>query len=161
MNETTTSETTSWTDREAAEVRRRNRETIEKYFAMGGNRTGRHLLFTEDGAGGLYTTDTGEPIQAIGHEALAAADEWNNTYFSGWAWRNVEIFETQDPNRFWVECDGGGTVHFAAYPTAQYENHYLHSFEMSDGLIKTYWEYMNPCAEMRALGIEVPTVIRG
>lgn len=26
--------------------------------------------------------------------------------------------------------------------------------------IKEYWEYMNPCAEMRALGIEVPTVKR-
>ncbi|MFT4210969.1 MAG: PhzA/PhzB family protein [Microbacterium sp.] len=153
-----TTQTTPWGDEE---LRRRNRATIEKYFAMGGNRTGRHLLFAEDGAGGLYTTDTGEPIQSVGHEALAAADEWNNTYFSDWSWSNVEIFETQDPNRFWVECDGGGVVHFTAYPAGRYENHYIHSFQMNDGLIQTYWEYMNPCSEMRALGIEVPRVERG
>jgi Phenazine biosynthesis protein A/B len=33
-----------------------------------------------------------------------------------------------------------------------------HTFRLEDGLITEYWEYMNPCVEMRALGIEVPRV---
>ncbi|MFT4081253.1 MAG: PhzA/PhzB family protein [Nocardioides sp.] len=143
-----------------ADLRARNRATIETYMSMHGDRRERYLLFTEDGAGGLYTTDSGIPMQSVGHEALRNGDAWNSTYFADWKWWNVEIFETQDPNRFWVECDGGGTITFPAYPDGTYENHYLHSFEMRDGLIHRYWEYMNPCAEMRALGIEVPRVER-
>ena len=144
-----------------ADLRGRNRETVEKYLSMHGDaRTERYLLFTEDGRGGLRTTDSGEPIQAVGRDALKSADAQNSQYFPGFTWSDVQIFDTQDPNRFWAECSGTGTVRFPAYPEAVYTNHYIHSFVMEDGLIKEYWEYMNPCAEFRALGIEVPTVER-
>jgi hypothetical protein len=40
-----------------------NRKIVEQYMnTRGQDRLSRHLLFTEDGTGGLWTTETGEPI---------------------------------------------------------------------------------------------------
>lgn len=143
------------------DLRARNRETVERYVRLTGEeRLNRWRLFTPDGSGGLRTTDSGEPIAAVGREALAEADAWNYRYFEDWTYSEIEVFETQDPNRFWVECVGTGWITFPAYERARYTNRYLHYFLMEDGLIKQYWEYMNPCAEMHALGIEVPSVQR-
>lgn len=141
------------------ELRARNRATVEKYiYARDEERLHRYELFTEDGTGGLFTTETGNPIQGKGHEGLRMADEFNYSYFNGWHYSDVTIYETQDPNKFWVECTGSGIIEFPAYEPTEYSNHYIHSFAMEDGLIKEYWEYMNPCAEMHALGIPVPRI---
>ena len=55
---------------------------------------------------------------------------------------------------------GEGHIHFPDYPVTFYANHYIHSFRMRDGLIEEYWEHMNPCNELRALGIEVPRIAK-
>ncbi|MGV8314608.1 phenazine biosynthesis protein PhzB, partial [Pseudomonas aeruginosa] len=44
-----------------------------------------------------------------------------------WEWYNINIFGTDDPNHFWVECDGHGKILFPGYPEGYYENHFLHS----------------------------------
>lgn len=143
------------------DLRARNRATVERYLSMNGQeRLERYQLFAEDGRGGLATTDDLKPMQAVGREALRNADAFNSEFFPDWRWWDIEIFETQDPNRFWAECMGGGQILFPAYPPGKYENRYIHSFELRDGLIVNYLEYMNPCAEMRALGIPVPKVER-
>ncbi len=56
--------------------------------------------------------------------------------FPDWEWYNINIFGTDDPNHFWVECDGHGKILFPGYPEGYYENHFLHSFELDDGKIK-------------------------
>ncbi|MFI6856790.1 PhzA/PhzB family protein [Streptomyces sp. NPDC050416] len=144
------------------DLRARHRAVVADYMSRKGeNRLTRYLLFTEDGSAGLWTSDTGEPINSQGHEKLKAHGEWSLRMFPDWEWKNVEIFETQDPNRFWVECDGEGEILYPAYPPGYYRNHFIHSFLLEDGKIKQQREFMNPFQQLRALGIEVPKINRG
>lgn len=146
-----------------AELRRLNRATVEEYLRVteGEARLQRHLLCTDDARGGLWTTDTGEPIAVSGQENIYRMAAWSLTCFPDWRWSNIEIFETQDPNWFWVECDGEGQIIFPDYEPGYYKNHFIHSFRLNNGKIKEIREFMNPCQQMRALGIEVPLVKRG
>jgi ketosteroid isomerase-like protein len=145
-----------------AELRRKNRATVTDYMSRKGeNRLTRYQLFTEDGSAGLWTSDTGEPIMSQGHEKLKAHGEWSLKMFPDWEWKNVSIHETQDPNHFWVECDGEGEIRYPDYPVGIYRNHFIHSFELENGKIKRNREFMNPFQQMRALGIEVPKIRRG
>lgn len=157
---TTETQLPGFTDQ--VDLRARNRATVTDYMSRKGeNRLTRYLLFTEDGSAGLWTTDTGQPVASQGHELLRAHGEWSLRMFPDWEWTNVEIFETQDPNRFWVECDGEGQILYPAYPPGYYRNHFIHSFELDDGKIRRQREFMNPFQQFRALGIEVPTIDRG
>lgn len=147
---------------DATELRRCHRAVVEDYLSRyGENRLTRYLLFTKDGSAGLYTADTTEPVVSRGHELLKAHGEWSLKMFPDWRWYNIEIFETQDPNKFWAECDGKGQILYPGYPPGLYENHFLHSFRLRDGLIVEQREFMNPFNQLRALGIPVPTINRG
>lgn len=149
----------SFTD--ASELRRTNRATVEKYMhTKGQDRLRRHELFAEDGVGGLWTTDTGAPIVIAGREKLAEHAVWSLRCFPDWEWYHIEIFETHDPNRFWVECDGHGAIRFAGYPAGFYENHFLHSFLLEGGRIRQQREFMNPFEQLRALSIPIPEIRR-
>lgn len=144
-----------------ADLRKSNRATVEKYIkTTGRERLRRHLLFTEDGIGGLWTNDTGQPIAIHGRDRLAEHAIWSLKCFPDWVWTNIEIFETQDPNFFWVECDGEGAIRFPGYPDGHYKNHFLHSFLLENGKIRQQREFMNPFEQLRALGIPVPVVKR-
>ncbi|MEV3913967.1 PhzA/PhzB family protein [Streptomyces canus] len=144
------------------DLRARHRAVVADYMSRKGeNRLTRYLLFTEGGSAGLWTSDTGEPIESQGHEKLKAHGEWSLRMFPDWEWKNVEIFETQDPNRFWVECDGEGQILYPTYPPGYYRNHFIHSFLLEDGRIRQQREFMNPFQQLRALGIEVPKINRG
>jgi ketosteroid isomerase-like protein len=146
---------------DAESRRRRNRDVVAKYLAARGEqRLTRHLLFAEDGVGGLWTSESGEPIVIRGRDRLAAHGAWSLGCFPDWAWYNVQIFDTQDPDIFWAECDGAGKIIFPGYPEGFYRNHFLHSFEFEDGKIKRQREFMNPCNQFRALGIPVPKIVR-
>jgi ketosteroid isomerase-like protein len=145
------------------ELRARNRATVEKYleYIAGEKRLVRHELFTEDGSAGLMTTETGEPIVMTGIERLKKHGRWSLDTLPDWRWFNIEVFETQDPNRFWVECDGEGKIIFPSYGEKFYRNHFMHYFRMEDGKIKEQREFMNPIMQFRALGIDVPKIDRG
>jgi len=156
----TNSQETSFSDQ--AELRRANRAVVEDYLGrFGENRLDRYLLFTEDGSAGLYTADTGEPIVSAGHEKLKAHGEWSLRMFPDWQWFDIQVFETQDPSYFWAECDGEGQILYPGYEPGTYRNHFLHSFEFRGGRIWRQREFMNPFNQLRALGIEVPTINRG
>jgi hypothetical protein len=143
------------------ELRRRHRAVVEDYLSrQGASRLTRYQLFTEDGSGGLYTADTLEPVVSRGLDKLKAHGEWSLRIFPDWVWYNIEIFETQDPNRFWAECDGRGKILFPDYPPGYYQNHFIHSFLLRDGLIVEQREFMNPYNQMRALGVDVPVIKR-
>ncbi len=136
---------------DANELREKNRATVEKYMnTKGQDRLRRHELFVEDGCGGLWTTDTGSPIVIRGKDKLAEHAVWSLKCFPDWEWYNIKVFETDDPNHFWVECDGHGKILFPGYPEGYYENHFLHSFELDDGKIKRNREFMNVFQQLRA-----------
>ncbi|MGW0882925.1 PhzA/PhzB family protein [Streptomyces sp. NPDC002671] len=142
-------------DREA------NRRIVEQYMnTRGQDRLRRHELFTEDGQGGLWTTETGEPIVISGRDRLGEHAVWSLKCFPDWTWVDIEIFDTQDPNQFWVECNGRGKILFPGYSEGFYENHFIHYFRFENGKIRLQREFMNPCQQFRALGIEVPQVKR-
>ncbi|MBD2816631.1 PhzA/PhzB family protein [Xenorhabdus sp. Flor] len=142
-------------------VRQQNRLIVEKYMATKGqDRLKRYELFSEDGCGGLWTSDTGEPLMIKGRKSLAKHAVWVLKYFPDWVWYNVDIYSTQDPNIFWVECDGKGIIRFDDYPEGIYENHFIHYFEFENGKIKLQREFMNPCQQFKALGIEIPKINR-
>ncbi|RFU86794.1 phenazine biosynthesis protein [Streptomyces triticagri] len=142
-------------------MREHNRAVVDRYMhTRGQDRLQRHLLFTEDGVGGLWTTDSGEPIVIRGRDRLGEHAVWSLRCFPDWEWYDIEIFDTQDPDRFWVECKGRGKIVYPGYPEGYYQNHFLHSFRFSGGKIKQQREFMNPCQQFRALGIDVPVVRR-
>lgn len=142
-------------------LRRKNRLVVEDYMSrVGEGRLTRYQLFTPDGEGGLWTGDTLEPIVSKTHAGLKAHGVWSLKCFPDWVWYNIEVFETQDPNRFWVECDGKGKICFPGYPEGYYQNHFIHSFLMDDGKIKQNREFMNPYQQLRALSIPVPNIKR-
>ncbi|MDE1488539.1 phenazine biosynthesis protein [Xenorhabdus bovienii] len=142
-------------------LQQQNRTIVEKYMATKGqDRLKRYELFTEDGCGGLWTSDTGKPIMIKGKESLAKHAVWVLKYFPDWSWYNVAIYDTQHPNIFWVECDGKGIIRFDDYPENIYENHFIHYFEFENGKIKLQREFMNPCQQFKALGIELPKINR-
>ena len=143
------------------QLRAHNRAVVSQYMnTRGQDRLQRHLLFTEDGAGGLWSTDSGVPIVIRGRDRLREHGVWSLAAFPDWAWTNVQIFDTQDPNRFWVECDGEGKILFPGYPEGYYSNHFLHSFQFENGMIQEQREFMNPCQQFRALGLAVPEIRR-
>ncbi|MGC8384002.1 phenazine biosynthesis protein PhzA [Pseudomonas aeruginosa] len=142
------------------ELRRRNRATVEHYMRMkGAERLQRHSLFVEDGCAGNWTTESGEPLVFGAMRASGGSPSGSNC-FPDWEWHNVRIFETEDPNHFWVECDGRGKALVPGYPQGYCENHYIHSFELENGRIKRNREFMNPIQKLRALGIAVPQIKR-
>ncbi|ALS13036.1 phenazine biosynthesis protein [Pseudomonas aeruginosa] len=105
---------------DANELREKNRATVEKYMnTKGQDRLRRHELFV-----------AGSPIVIRGKDKLAEHAVWSLKCFPDWEWYNINIFGTDDPNHFWVECDGHGKILFPGYPEGYYENHFLHSFEL-------------------------------
>ncbi|HYQ43250.1 MAG TPA: PhzA/PhzB family protein [Polyangiaceae bacterium] len=143
------------------ETRGHNRRIVQKYMDTSGqDRLQRHELFSEDGCGGLWTSDAGEPIVIRGKSRLGEHAVWSLKCFPDWRWYDVKIFDTQDPNIFWVECNGKGLIRFAGYPEGVYSNHFIHYFEFEDGKIKLQREFMNPVQQFKALGLPVPQIVR-
>lgn len=126
----------------------------------GQDRLKRHELFTEDGCGGLWTTDSGNPIIIEGKKALSEHAVWSLKCFPNWEWFDVQIHQTLDENILWVECKGKGKIIFEGYPEGLYENNFIHSFHFKNGKIKLQREFMNPCQQFKALGIPSPKIIR-
>ncbi|UYA60775.1 Phenazine biosynthesis protein PhzB [Pectobacterium sp. F1-1] len=149
-------------DEDANRAREINRKTVSQYLSStrGNARLKRHELFVEDGEGGLWTTETGEPIIICGIKNLEKHAKWSLECFPDWEWYNIKIFTTDNPDHVWVECDGRGLIRFPGYPESYYENHFIHSFELRDGLIVRNREFMNPVTQLKSLGVEVPRIKR-
>jgi len=84
----------------AQQTREINRKIVETYLSStrGTARLKRHELFTEEGEGGLWTTETGEPIIIRGIENLAKHAAWSLECFPDWEWYNIQIFTTDNPD---------------------------------------------------------------
>jgi phenazine biosynthesis protein len=144
---------------EDEELRRKNLKTVEYYMTLRGpeRRAKRAPLFA-DGAGFELT------FTAACTPAAKPAMDWNTVgsfeMFPDWGFYDSVIYQTQDPSMFFVECDGRGRMILPDDPETLriYENHYIISFEMQDGLIKRLREIHNPCCLMKALGVPLPVV---
>lgn len=150
-----------WPADESA-LRELNRSVVKDYMSRRGEgRLTRYELFVENGSAGLWTNDTMEPIVSRGKDTLKRHGAWSLKCFPDWEWAHVQIFETQDPNYFIVECDGQGAINFPGYEPGHYENHFFHTFYLSNGKITEQREFMNPYKQMKALGIPITPIKRG
>ncbi|MDT9685434.1 PhzA/PhzB family protein [Streptomyces sp. TRM76323] len=143
------------------DLRARNRRAVERYLETGAEaRSRRYTLYTEDGTASLFYTDIGRPIVVRGREKLKRHGELSLEVLPDWRWTDVRLYETQDPDAIWVECDGEGTIRFPGYPEGHYRNHFVLGFTLSDGRIVSSREYTNPIEHMRSLGIGTPRINR-
>lgn len=143
--------------------RAQNYTVIERYLHSGHGEAllQRHKLFCEDGISGLWTSDSGSPVFAQGRDSIAQYDIWSAEHFPDWQWHNIHIWQTDDINQLWAECDGEGTLILPKHPPVHYRNHFIYSFEMRNGQILREREFMNPITEMKALGMQTPTIDLG
>jgi len=79
-------------------------------------------------------------IQWQGAGAQLKNNEQNQTLFPGWSWKNVVIWDTQDPTVFFVEADGN-TAPGATPPSA---NHYVMQLVVKSGKIALFREFLVP-----------------
>ena len=140
------------------ELRAKNRATVERYLSMNGPRYDRYKLFVPGGeaTAGVAFMLNGEERFMQGTENIKNADAFNSKHFPDWTWTDPEIYETGDPNFFWVQGEGGGTSMLPGQPVVHHSDHYIHSFQMRDGLILHYREFRNPFKELKELGIPLP-----
>jgi hypothetical protein len=150
------SEKTNVFSQDDNELRQLNLATVEKYMNMNGPRLNRYKLFTDDCQIISPFTEYGEPETFSGIEQVAQRDKDTTEIFPDWTWSNVKIFQTQDLNYFWVECDGGGQAFLPGHPPAHHSDHFIHSFQMENGKIKVYREFRNPVKELMDFGLEIP-----
>ncbi|MFT3797607.1 PhzA/PhzB family protein [Microbacterium sp.] len=135
----------------------RNRATVEHFLRCHGLE--RASLFTADGYKVLPWTGMGRPIDMRGQYELKYNFLINMQIFTQWAWSNVQVFDTQFPDQFWVECDGEGVIVSPepGYEPVYYKNHYLHHFLLEDGKIKEFREFQNAITQVTdAAGEVVP-----
>ena len=144
---------------EDEQTRQQNLETVEYYMTLVGPDRGkkRMPLFTEDAAFELTFTADCVPFRTTATPWHTVRDPEN---FPDWTLYNAHVYQTQNPNMFFVECDGRGHMLLAGDTQQEliYENHYILSFEMENGKIKSLREFMNPCCLMKARGIPIPEV---
>ena len=112
--------------------RAKNRETVARFFALpiGDERA---ELYAAYGVKQIPAMG----IQWTGLEAQHRNNEQNIELFPGWAWRNVQIWDTQDPSVFWVEADGS-TAPGAEMPSS---GHYLVQVVVKDRKIVLLCEF--------------------
>ena len=140
-----------------------NRNIVQRYLesCMGDALSHRNELFCEDGISGLWTSDSGDPVFVQGRAAIARYDRWSVRHFPRWRRYDIHVWTTDDPDQLWAECEGEGAIALPGHPPVHYANHFLYSFEMRDGLIAREREFMNPIVEMKALGMDTPTIDLG
>ncbi|WP_322067019.1 PhzA/PhzB family protein [Burkholderia ubonensis] len=137
---------------EIEKIRITNRSVVERYFESHGLE--RLALFSDDAQKEIpfWSTD-GQPRIIKGREALKENFVRNTTRYANWTWRDVTIFDTQDPHQFFVECTGGGT--WSPSQDVQprpYSNHYLMHFRFENGKIAQFREFFNPLLTAVATG---------
>jgi len=120
---------------QSGQVRTYNRATVTRFF---------HLPIGPERAA-LYAADGVKEIphmgiQWKGAEAQMKNNEQNQTLFPGWSWKNVVVWDTQDPTVFFVEADGN-TAPGATPPSA---NHYVMQLVVKSGKIALFREFLVP-----------------
>lgn len=110
--------------------------TVAKYFQLTSGDE-QADLFADDAVKEILGTGK----QWTGKAALKSDADDSKAALPGWKWSNVQVWDTQDPNFFWAEADGGGTRTPAPGADAMaYGGHFLFTMEMRDGKISRFRE---------------------
>lgn len=118
-----------------------NRRTVDRYIATSGaDRRNRHRFFTGDGVCVSLYSSAGVSKAFRGKHALARLGAWIDDQFPDWKWTNIEISTSPDGATFIVECDGVGST-APDGPAHRSAVHYVHIFELRDGLIVEVREF--------------------
>jgi hypothetical protein len=120
---------------QVGQVRAENRATVNRFFQLpiGPERAG---LYAADGVKQIPHMG----IQWQGAGAQLKNNEQNQTLFPGWSWKNVVIWDTQDPTVFFVEADGST----APGATPSSANHYVMQVVAKSGRIDLFREFLVP-----------------
>jgi len=73
-----------------------------------------------------------------------------------WVFYDQTVHFTDDPNYLIIENYGHGKQLASNGEYVAYQNHYIHTFKMDDGLIKEYREITNPLNLYKAFGLQLP-----
>lgn len=135
---------------EALALREKNYETVCRYMVNLSPYL--YLLYADEFSTGVAydfggTTNPFNPIMCTDLTMQKALDASNAETYSDWQWSDYRVYQSDDPNVFLVECDGGGNGH---------NDHYVHKFVLEDGKIRQYVEFNSPLNELIEGGYEVP-----
>lgn len=135
---------------EALALREKNYETVCRYMVNLSPYL--YLLYADEFSTGVAydfggTTNPFNPVMCTDLTMQKALDASNAETYSDWQWSDYRVYQSDDPNVFLVECDGGGNGH---------NDHYVHKFVLEDGKIRQYVEFNSPLNELIEGGYEVP-----
>lgn len=131
-------------------LREKNYETVCRYMVNLSPYL--YLLLADEFSTGVAydfggTTNPFNPVMCTNLTMQKALDASNAETYSDWQWSDYRVYQSDDPNVFLVECDGGGNGH---------NDHYVHKFVLTDGKIRQYVEFNSPLNELIEGGYEVP-----
>lgn len=137
-------------------LREKNYETVCRF--MQGLSPYLYLLYADDVVTGVaYDFSlTKDAMRNSDMEFQKMLDASNAESYPDWEWTNIQVFQSEDPNVFVVECDGHGTYMENGEAVRTHADHYLHKFTLEDGLIIEYIEFNNPCQELIEMGYDIP-----
>ncbi|MCD7846191.1 MAG: phenazine biosynthesis protein [Oscillospiraceae bacterium] len=143
------------------ELREKNYETACRY--MQGLSPYLYLLYADDVVTGVaYDFSlTKDSVRTSDIEFQKMLDASNAELYPNWTWTNMEVYQSDDPNIFLVECDGSGTYTVDGEAVRTHTDHYLHKFTLEDGKIVEYIEFNNPIQELLEMGIDAPNSTGG
>ena len=100
---------------EALALREKNYETVCRFMVNLSPYL--YLLYADEFSTGVAydfggTTNPFDPVMCTDLTMQKALDASNAQTYSDWSWSDYRVYQSDDPNVFLVECDGGGNFSF-------------------------------------------------
>ena len=81
--------------------------------------------------------------------------DWLCRTVKNWKWKNVAVYATNFPDKFWIMRDGEGDV-FWAGKEGRYDGRFVTRLTIESGKITYIKDYFDSIAAYKAAGIELP-----
>ena len=150
----TNAQTGTFKDSETREI---NRALVKKFFDDGFEA---NVLFGKDGSKEIpwYPPDSNGKIIWKGRAAIDKNFKNIKELFSSWVWDKIQIYGTDDPNYFWVECIGTEDVVINGVPK-KITTTYINSFRFDENhKIKEFTEFSDSAGPYPYFGIKLPLI---
>jgi uncharacterized protein len=137
---------------DVAAVRARNVEVITQFYRTLETKDIRAFiaLFAENGVQDMPDATQGHPRRVETRAEIARLYAGFPEATNAVQFPNLRIYQSDDPNRMFVEVDGYVEFKHAPQP---YQQSYINIFEFRDGQITLFREYYNPIPFAEAIGI--------
>jgi len=146
-------------------LRKLNCETIREFISAKTDeeRLARLDLFTDRARYGANLPGgidvEGYAPSLMEKQTLKKCLEWSVRYLPEQVFVNPVLYQTIDPERYYVIARHEGYIDFPAYGRKRYNNNvFLLKFVMNEGLIQEYFEYSNMLKTYEALEVQIPAV---